>query len=107
MKNKITVKEQLKQANETIDRMFFANLALITGKRAFELMLAGMNEDLFDLDKDIENEKAFIKDSPGKDNREYLKKLKVLRKDQMKLISSFEKFIEQRNKVDKFMREIL
>lgn len=75
-------------------------------------MLAGCEEDLYNIDKDIETEINFAKENPigstyssaGSDARKRVKYMKKIRREQVKLIYIFENFIKQEKKIYNMQR---
>jgi hypothetical protein len=97
------LKHQLQEANNTISRIFYDTLKAIGQDKVLELYLEGLKEDLYDYDKDIEDEQAFANEyrSAGTEARKTIKYMKKVRKEHVKLIKMFEQFIKLKNKIDK------
>lgn len=106
---KPTTKNQLQEANDKISRIFYDMYRTIGGDKVLAMILAGYEEDLLSLDKDIENEQGFADENPagstygsaGSDARRQVKYLKKARLEQVKLIDMFKSFIKQKIKTDK------
>lgn len=102
-----TIKTQLENANRTIAFIFSDVVSDIGTKKALELILAGANKELIDLDKSIKNEQTFADENKtgayrdaGAEARKQIKRLKNIRKEEVKAIKSLEQFINLRNKIE-------
>lgn len=105
---KLSVKEQLNEANHTISRIFYETYKIIGDVKILELILSVYNEDLYDLDKDIERERNYANEnktgayiSAGKDARVRVKYLQKARKELLTQIKLTNSLIKQKSKTDK------
>lgn len=98
-------KQKLIAAEHKLSSIFNNVVRSVGIDTSYQLILESLEEELYDLDMDITEEEAFIREnatgaykSAGTDAKKYLKHLKNLRKEQLKLIKTFEQFVKQHKK---------
>ena len=107
---KITVKQQLKNATDSINKLFYQVTEIVGPDKALDLWLAKLNKDLQCLDDQIDDEKAFADEnlygsyqSAGTEACQRIKHYKKIRKEHVKLINMFNQFATQWRKVSKLI----
>jgi hypothetical protein len=102
----LPLKQQLLQANNKLLLIFYEVYKALGEDKPLELILAGYESDLYDLECDIENEEMFAEEnrtgtykSAGTEARKQLKRLSKLHKERTNLINSFKAFILQHSRL--------
>lgn len=103
MKNP-TVKEKLQEANATIAHV----LHQIGEEKILDFLQASFEEDLYDFERDIEDEQNFANEnktgaykSAGTEARSRIKYMKKVKKEHQKLLKMFSLLLKQKQKIQK------
>ena len=110
---KMTIKEQLVAANNTINHIFNDMNNILGQDKIYTFILDGLEESLESLDEEIGGEQNFSEENPpgstysgaGNEARKQVRYLNKARLEQVKLIKMFSLFIKQRDKVKKMWAE--